>query len=85
METSLEQTKTFNLLDLNKTVFKGKLNYIQTLNFYRKIFRVRRDVLEGTWEEMVDYIDEEEHRSNSTVKRQADFPDIDTTDNSRYY
>ena len=34
---------------------------------------------------MVDYIDEEEHRSNSTVKRQADFPDIDTTDNSRYY
>ena len=33
---------------------------------------------------MVDYVDEEEHMSNNTVKRQADFPDTDTNkDNSK--
>ena len=39
--------------------------------------RVRRDVLEGTWEEMVDLEDEAEYKHNGTVKRQAsDFPDL---------
>ena len=39
--------------------------------------RVRRDVLEGTWEEMVDLEDEAEYKHNMTVKRQAsDFPDL---------
>ena len=42
--------------------------------------RVRRDVLEGTWEEMVDLEDEADFVNNGTVKRQADsdFPDLNT-------
>ena len=46
-------------------------------------FRVRRDVLEGTWDEMVFYADENEHISNRTVKRQADFPDLDINKDSQ--
>ena len=40
--------------------------------------RVKREVLEGTWEEMVDLEDEVEYAKNGTVKRQAsDLPDLD--------
>ena len=47
--------------------------------------RVRREVPEGTWEEMVDLEDEADFVTNRTVKRQAgDFPDLNTnTDPSR--
>jgi len=45
--------------------------------------RVRREVLEGTWEEMVHLEDEAEYHSNGTVKRQAsDFPDLNTNKDS---
>ena len=47
--------------------------------------RVRREVPEGTWEEMVDLEDEVDFLTNRTVKRQAsDFPDLNTnTDTAR--
>ena len=44
-------------------------------------FRVRRDVLEGTWDEMIAFEDDNEHKSNRT-KRQTDFTDIDLDINS---
>ena len=34
-------------------------------------------MLEGTWEEMLDLEDWDE-AANTTVKRQAEFPDLDT-------
>jgi len=41
------------------------------------IKRVRRDVLEGTWDEIVEYSDEKEHLFNGTVKRDVeDIPDL---------
>ena len=46
-------------------------------------FRVRRDVLEGTWDEVVFYADENEHISNRTVKRQADLPDLEINKDSQ--
>ena len=38
---------------------------------------MRRDVLEGTWEEMLD-LEDRDQAANTTVKRQAEFPDLDT-------
>ena len=44
---------------------------------------MRRDVLEGTWDEMIAFEDDNEHKSNrTTVKRQTDFIDIDLDINS---
>ena len=47
--------------------------------------RVRREVLEGTWEEMVDLEDEVDFANNGTVKREAsEFPDLTPhTDSTR--
>ena len=76
LETSLVLTK------LDKIHFKGKiLKQKIMINVY--YFRVRRDVLEGTWDEVVFYADENEHISNRTVKRQADFPDLDINKDSQ--
>ena len=38
---------------------------------------MRRDVLEGTWEEMLE-LEDGNQAANTTVKRQAEFPDLDT-------
>ena len=36
-------------------------------------------MLEGTWEEMLELEDEDgDQAANTTVKRQAEFPDLDT-------
>jgi len=53
--------------------------------------RVRRDVLEGTWEEMVENLDDEDtleknggNKTDSRMRRQAEIPEIPEEDKTKY-
>ena len=69
-----------------------KVKPLNEISFLTYFSRVRRDVLEGTWDEMLDDMDaniELEKRAagnetDSRYKRQAEIPDIPNQDNTKY-
>jgi hypothetical protein len=61
------------------------------LVFLKLSSRVRRDVLEGTWDEMIDDLDDNielekraaGNETDSRSRRQAEIPDIPDQDNTK--
>ena len=68
-----------------------KVKPLNKISFLKYFSRVRRDVLEGTWDEMLDdmadNIELEKRAGNETdsrYRRQAELPDIPNQDNTKY-
>jgi hypothetical protein len=68
-----------------------KVKSLNKIGFFKLFSRVRRDVLEGTWDEMVDDLDDNielekratGNETDSRFKRQAEIPDIPDQDNTK--